>query len=61
MNKKVNLTKQQKEKVANKFQKGIVGLVIVYIEKYGNEKDTLEKNIDNAWDLIQAHNDLLDN
>jgi hypothetical protein len=56
MNKnKVNLTKEQKEKIAKQFQKRLVGLVIAYVEKYGDEKQTLENNIDYAWDMIQAH------
>jgi hypothetical protein len=56
MNKnKVNLTKEQKEKIAKQFQKRLVGLVIAYVEKYGDEKETLENNIDYAWDIIQAH------
>jgi hypothetical protein len=56
MNKnKVNLTKEQKEKIAKQFQKGLVGLIIAYVEKYGDEKDTLEQNIDYAYDIMQQH------
>jgi hypothetical protein len=55
MNKKVNLTKEQKDKILAKTQKGIVGLVIAYVEKYGDEKNTLEENVDVAWDMIQQH------
>jgi hypothetical protein len=30
-------------------------LVIKYVEKYGNDKDTLQENIDLAYDIMLQH------
>jgi hypothetical protein len=57
MNNKIKLvlTKEQKEKIIAKTQKGIVGLVIAYVEKYGDEKNTINQNLDIAWNMIEQH------
>ena len=50
----VKLTKEQKEKVQKNY--GRIGyLMVMYVEKYGELKQTLEQNCDDAYDLIQQH------
>ena len=44
----------QKQMIQNQFKK-MGYLLIMYVEKYGNEKETLENDIDYAYDLIREH------
>jgi hypothetical protein len=47
----------------NELQKNMINkqfprlgyLLVMYVEKYGNDKETLEQDIDYAYDLIQQH------
>jgi hypothetical protein len=48
------LNELQKEMINKQFKR-IGYLVIMYVEKYGNDKETLEQDIDLAYDLIQQH------
>jgi hypothetical protein len=50
----IKLTKEQKEVVMKQFPR-YGYLVVMYVEKYGDPKDTLEMNMDLAYDLIQQH------
>jgi hypothetical protein len=45
------LNQIQKEKIVKDF--GRVGYIIINnTEKYGNEKNTIEEDIDNAYDIM---------
>jgi hypothetical protein len=46
------LNQLQKEMIVKMFPK-LANLIIKYVEKIGNEKDTLENNIQLAYDMIQ--------
>jgi hypothetical protein len=48
------LNELQKEMITKQFRR-IGHLVIMYVEKYGNEKETLENDIDLAYDYIREH------
>jgi hypothetical protein len=48
------LNELQKNMINKQFTR-IGNLVIMYVEKYGNDKETLEQDIDLAYDLIQQH------
>jgi hypothetical protein len=48
------LNELQKNMINKQFTR-IGYLVIMYVEKYGNDKETLEQDIDLAYDLIQQH------
>ena len=46
------LTQTQKDKIKKDW--GRIGFIIVMnTEKYGNEKNTIEEDIDNAYDIAQ--------
>jgi hypothetical protein len=48
------LNELQKQMIERQFIR-LGYLVIMYVEKYGNEKETLENDIDYAYDLIREH------
>jgi len=47
----LKLNELQKEMIKKQFPK-IYHLVIMYAEKFGDPKDTLEMNVDLAYDFI---------
>jgi hypothetical protein len=48
------LNELQKEMVMKVFPR-LGYLVIMYVEKYGNEKETLENDMDLAYDYMREH------
>jgi hypothetical protein len=47
----IKLNQNEKEYIFKKFPK-MGHLLVMYVEKWGNPKDTLDENIDLAYDFI---------
>ena len=47
------LNEVQKNKIKKDYRLGYI--IIQYVEKYGNEKETLENDIDFAYDVMLQH------
>lgn len=47
------LNQNQVEKIKKDYRLGYI--IIQYVEKYGNENETLENDIDFAYDIMLAH------
>lgn len=45
------LNQNQKEKIMKRFV-GIANIIVRNVEKYGNENETLENDIDLAYDIM---------
>jgi hypothetical protein len=48
------LNELQKNMITKQFGR-IANLVIGYVEKYGKETETLQNDIDFAYDILQQH------
>jgi hypothetical protein len=48
------LNELQKNMITKQFGR-IGNLVIAYVEKYGKETETLQNDIDFAYDILQQH------
>jgi hypothetical protein len=48
------LNEIQKEMIKKMFGR-VADIIICNVEKYGDEKDTLENNIDLAYDIMLQH------